>query len=250
MLVKAARILMVAAVIGGVVLCASAAIGNGGPNQNIVVVSYLANNAPTATTYNIQGDGKNTNVAGLSAYYDGIDNVSSILNANTYNRMPVGDWQLSMLNSTARSVRVNLTGAGLNGVTAPDLFNQGQGPGLPARLIENCTMIPLDITQIVMGQTIQCPGWFAFNTSDPNLSYGLGLNPTNDPMTTNLSIACVSNSATGHCNYWTVDPPAGGPAVGRLLQTVYSKSGKGTTTVLGYFNLTFHFEIDGRQTIK
>src|ERR1043166_2280088 len=104
MLVKAARILMVALVVGAVATSVWAAVGNGGKYQNIVVVSYLANSTATAT-YNVQGDGKNANAAGLSAYVDGLDSVSSILNANTYNMMPVGDWQLSMLSSTARTVR-------------------------------------------------------------------------------------------------------------------------------------------------
>ena len=241
MLVKAARILMVAAVIGGAVLAASGAIGNGGPYKNIPVASYLANGA-----YNIQGDGKNVNGAGASAYYDGIDNVDSILNANTYNRMPIGDWQLTMLSSPTRSVRVNLSGAGVAGAyTAPDLLNHGTG--LPARLIENCTKVLKDITAMTVGETMPCPAWFRFETGDPNLAYGLSLNSDLGFGVNDISIYCVSNGGNGRCNYWTFDPPAGGTAVAQLQQIVTTRKGA-TSTPIGYFNITFHFEVDERQS--
>jgi hypothetical protein len=238
---RATGSLMAALLIGCAFFAVGASAGKtSNVTQNITVTSYLANNAAGSSTYDIQGDGLNVlSNSSLSAYYDGVDNVTSILNANTYNHMPVGDWQLTMLQSTVRTVRIDLTGQGLNGAIAP----AGVGGAMPARLIEDCTKISLDITQMMAGQTIQCPAWFRLNTSNSNLYYGLSMNPGTDPGSTNVSISCVSNGGNGFCHYWTVDPPAGGPAVGELEQLLTSR-GKTTTTLLGAFNLTFHFEID------
>ena len=221
-------------------VCAYPAPGGGGPNQNIVVISYLANNAAGSTTYNVQGDNSNLKTGTLlSAYYNNIDNVSSILNANTYNRMPVGDWQLTMLSSTVRSVRIDLTG---HGVTGTEVVPSDLGGAMPARLIENCTEIKLDITQMIAGTTIQCPAWFRFNTSNSNLWYGLGMNPTNAPGTNMVSIACLRNGSNGFCNYWTVDPI--GSSTIAQLQKITAFRGGTQSTPLGNFYLTFHFEIE------
>lgn len=232
-----------------VCIAAGPATAAGGISQtkNITVNSYVAYNSGGTATYNVQGDGTNplisaSNGAAMSAYINGVDNVTSILTANTWNHLPPGDWQLDMLQSTARRVNIDLTNAGLNGAVAPSDLH---GP-LPARLQENCTKVNLDITQMVAGQTYLCPAWLRFNPPTNAYYYGLSLNPSVDATMTNVSIYCVSIGRNGFCHYWTVDPPTGAPATAQLQKIVSTKSGF-TTTDLGYFNLTFHFEIDETQ---
>jgi hypothetical protein len=247
--VKAARPLIVGMLAAWLCSLPSVAASKnaGGANQSIPVVSYVANNPAGSTAYDIQGDGSNATSsasnANLSAYFNNVDSVTSILNANTFNSMPVGDWQLTTLSSTVRTVRIDLTGQGLNGAVAPSCV----GGAMPARLIEDCTKAFKDITQMVYPSTITCPAWFRFNTSNTSLYYALNLNQSSDPTTTDVSITCLSNGRNGSCNYWTVDPIGGVPAIAQLQQISTAK-GHTTTTLLGDFNLTFHFEIDETQS--
>jgi len=60
----------------------------------------------------------------VGEYDDGQQGVISFLNANTYNHEPPGDWQLDLLSSTARTMRLMLSSAnaipvGQPGYTVP-----------------------------------------------------------------------------------------------------------------------------------
>ncbi len=235
------------------VVAALVTAGLAAHTSDISVTSYIADINNSGTPYYVQSDG----IAGLNGtrgeYDNGSQGVSSILTANTYNMLPPGDWQLSLLNSTTRTVTLTLTSANAVQTTA----NAGPLYGThsyPLKMQDDCTAIGYDPGTMTAGQIVQCP--FDINqipSGQAGVTYSLAMTGSwaSAPESTFVQIQCNTVGANGYCNDWFVDPipvtnPDGstspGTAIARLNEHI---SVHGGTQVVdeGDFYLTFHFHI-------
>lgn len=230
------------------------------PNPNVPVTTYLSDSDTSGTAYYIQSDGQAGQVNGVTGEYDnGYQSVTSVLNANTYNSLPPGDWTLDLLSSSLRTMRLTLSSLneiqpGQPGYTvAPNPPFLGPN-SLVSRFAEYCTAIGLDIgTMTAVNQTIQCPAIFRFdwNSSTYYRVYMTGSWSTfNAPETTYVQIQCNGLGTNGYCNDWYIDPiPVSngdgtfspGQAIGRLV--AITTRGTGTYTNEGDFYMTFHVHV-------
>lgn len=256
------RSLVVACVVGSVMAMAALAGAAGKPSSNVPVTTYVNDSNASGNSYYIQSDGQLGPVNGAVGEYDnGYQNVSSYLNANTYNKLPPGDWTLDLLSSTVRTMRLTLSSAneiqpGQTGYTvAPNPPFVGTNP-VVSRFAEFCTAIGLDMGTMTVNQTIQCPAIFRFswNSGSEYRVYMTGswsAPGQTAPETTDVQIQCNSVGANGYCNDWYVDPiPVSngdgtfspGQAIGRLTAAV---STRGSTTFVndGDFYMTFHVHV-------
>lgn len=232
-------------------LALAAAPGSG----NIPVTSYVADANANAVAYYVQSDGLAGPISGVIGEYDnGYQGVTSILNANTYNHEPPGDWQLDLLSSTVRTMRLTLSSTnaipvGQPGYTvAPTPPFQGTDY-VVSKFEEKCTAISLDVgTMNQVGQTITCPAIFRFNLGSTGYRvYMTGSWGGFAPESTQVPIQCNSLGANGYCKDWFVDPipvvnadgtTSPGTAIGRLT-TITKRSDVND----GGFYMTFHVHI-------
>jgi hypothetical protein len=232
------------------------------PNANVPVTTYLTDADVSGAAYYIQSDGLAGPVNGMTGEYDNAyQNVTSFLNANTYNSLPPGDWTLDLLSSTVRTMRLTLNSVneiqpGQPGYTVPPNPPFLGTEPLISRFAEYCTAIGLDIgTMNTLNQTVQCPAIFRFNWNS-SLYYRVYMTGSWSapgqyaPETTYVQIQCNSLGTNGYCNDWYIDPiPVSngdgtfspGQAVGRLV--AITTRGTGTYTNQGNFSLTFHLHV-------
>jgi hypothetical protein len=232
----------------------------GKPPSNVPVTTYLSDFNATSTAYYIQSDGQAGPVNGVSGEYDnGYQNVTSVLNANTYNSLPPGDWTLDLLNSTVRTMRLTLSASneiqpGQPGYTVPPNPPFLGTDSLQSRFAEYCTAIGLDVGSMnAVNQTQQCPAIFRFNWNSSTYYrvYMTGSWSTfGAPETTYVQIQCNALGTNGYCNDWYIDPiPVSngdgtfspGQAIGRLV--AITTRGTGTSTNEGDFYMTFHLHV-------
>ncbi len=247
---------------GLIVLCVATLAFASKPSSDVPVTSYVSDANATGTAYYIQSDGQTGPVQGETGEYDdGYQNVSSYLNANTYNALPPGDWTLDLLSSTVRTMRLTLSS--LNEIL-PGQPGYTVAPNPPflatesvvSHFAEFCTAIGRDMgTMNAANQTIQCPAIFRFawNSSTYYRVYMTGSWSAPGqyaPETTYVQIQCKGVGTNGYCNDWYVDPiPVSngdgtfspGQAIGRLV-AVATKRG-GTSGNEGDFYMTFHVHV-------
>ncbi len=245
-------------VYGSILVLVATAAFAAKPNQNVSVTTYVSDVNGNGVAYYIQSDGLTGPVNRTMGEYDNNDqNVSSILNANTYNRLPPGDWTLDLLSSTSRTMQLTLNSdneiqPGQTGYTvAPNPPFTGT-MRVVAKFAEDCTAIGLDIgTMNVVNQTIQCPAIFRFNWNSSTY-YRVAMIGMwgNAPESTYVQIQCNSLGTNGYCNDWYVDPIpksngdgtfSPGQAIGRLV--AITTKGTGTETNEGDFYMTFHIHV-------
>lgn len=232
------------------------------PSANVPVTTYLGDANAGGVPYYLQSDGQTGPVNGATGEYDnGYQTVTSVLNANTYNSLPPGDWTLDLLSSTVRAMRLTLSSAneiqpGQPGYTVPANPPFLGTSSVVSRFAEFCTAIGLDMgTMTAVNQTIQCPAIFRFNWNS-STSYRLYMTGAWSapgqyaPETTYVQIQCNSLGTNGYCNDWYVDPiPVSngdgtfspGQAIGRLVAV--TTRGTGTYTNEGGFYMTFHVHV-------
>jgi len=241
------------------VLVATSAFA-GKPPSDAPVTTYLSDYNSAGAAYYIQSDGQAGPVNGVTGEYDnGYQNVTSVLNANTYNSLPPGDWTLDLLSSTARTMRLTLSSLneiqpGQPGYTVPPNPPFLGTDSLVSRFAEYCTAIGLDMgTMNAVNQTIQCPAIFRFNWNSSTYYrvYMTGSWSTfYAPETTYVQIQCNGLGTNGYCNDWYIDPIpisngngtfSPGQAIGRLVAITIR--GTGTATNEGDFYMTFHVHV-------
>lgn len=239
------------------VLIATAALA-AKPNPNVPVTTYVNDVNAGGFEYYIQSDGQVGPVNGVTGEYDNNDqNVISVLNANTYNQLPPGDWTLDLLSSSARTMTLTLDSSneiqsGQAGYTVPPNPPFTGTVRVTAKFEEKCTAIGLDIgTMNVANQTIQCPAIFRFNWNNSTY-YRVAMIGAwgNAPESTYVQIQCNKLGANGYCNDWYIDPIpisngdgtfSPGQAIARLI-AVFTKV-TGTETNEGDFYMTFHVHV-------
>src|SRR3974390_1927804 len=140
------------------------------PPSDVPVTTYLSDSNSSGVAYYIQSDGQDGPVHGAIGEYDhNYQSVISVLNANTYNGLPPGDWTLDLLSSTSRTMRLTLSSLneiqpGQTGYTVPPNPPFLGPTSLVSRFAEYCTAIGLDMgTMNAVNQTIECPAIFRFN---------------------------------------------------------------------------------------
>jgi hypothetical protein len=232
------------------------------PSSDVPVTIYISDHNAVSVPFYIQSDGQAGPVHGAVGEYDnGYQNVTSVLNANTYNSLPPGDWTLDLLGSTVRTMRLTLSSLneiqpGQSGYTVPPnppFF--GTSESLVSKFAEFCTAIGLDMgTMTAANQTIQCPAIFRFdwNSSTYYRVYMTGSWNASEyaPETTYVQIQCNGLGTNGFCDDWYIDPiPVSngdgtfspGQTIGRLV--AITTRGTGTYTNEGDFNFTFHIHV-------
>ena len=228
------------------------------PNPNVPVTTYVSDVNAGGIDYYIQSDAQVGPVNGVTGEYDNnYQNVVSVLNANTYNQLPPGDWTLDLLSSSVRTMTLTLDPSneiqpGQPGYTVPPNPPFLGTKLLPATFAEYCTAIGLDIgTMNAVNQTIQCPAIFRFNWNSSTY-YRVAMMGAwrNAPESTYVQIQCNQLGANGYCNDWYIDPiPVSngdgtfspGQAIARLIAV--STKGTGTETNEGDFYMTFHVHV-------
>lgn len=225
--------------------------------SGIPVTSYMSDLNSSGIAYYVQSDGQAGPLNGAVGEYDnGYQNVTSILNANTYNHEPPGDWQLILLNSTLRTMRLTLSSAnavppGQPGYTVPANPPFHGTDSLVSKFEEKCTAIYLDMgTMNQVGQAFNCPAVFRFNWGSSYYRVWMtGSWGGYAPESTQVHIQCNGLGTNGYCNDWFIDPipvvnadgtTSPGQAIGRLV----SPSGRaGAEVDYGDFYMTFHVHI-------
>jgi hypothetical protein len=201
--------------------------------------------------YTVQSDG-----GGL--YFDGIDNVTSILTVNGYNGIPNGDWQFNKpvvkrkQRVNGRNMSISLNQADAVQIGDPHYTAPAMPPFWGTEVVYaysevKCTFLNKSMLTMAANTTMTCPLLIDFFYGDPEVQYGL--NPAhsfnNFPENTDAQITCESAGSDG-CNAWSIDPypnpaPYGGrdpvEAVGRLVPH------PDLTVNDGDFYMRFHFHI-------
>ena len=229
------------------------------PSADVPLTTYLSDFNATGTAYYVQSDGQAGPARGVAGEDDNnYQNVISVLNANTYNGLPPGDWTLDLLSSTSRTMRLTLSSLneiqpGQPGYTVPPNPPFLGTTSLVSRFAEYCTAIGLDLgTMTAVNQTIQCPAIFRFDWNS-SLYYRVYMTGTwggSAPESTYVQIQCNGLGTNGYCNDWYIDPIpmsngdgtfSPGHAIGRLV--AITTKGTGTFTNEGDFYMTFHIHV-------
>jgi hypothetical protein len=201
------------------------------PKASDIAVITTISDSDAEHSYTVGSDGG-------GAYFDGVDNVISILTVNGYNGIPNGDWQFNKP-VVKRKQRVNGRNMTIS-LNAADAVQIGDphytAPAIPpfwgtetvyAYAEVKCTFLNKSMLTMAANTTMTCPLLIDFFYGDPEVQYGL--NPAhsfnNFPENTDAQITCESEDSGG-CNAWSIDPyanpdPYGGrdpvEAVGRLV---------------------------------
>ena len=224
-------------------------------SPNVPVTSYVSDVNASQIPYYIQSDAHAGPVNAVSGEYDNAyQSVISILNANTYNHEPPGDWQLNLLSSTIRSMRLTLSSLnevplGQPGYTVPATPPFWGTANLVSKFEEKCTAIYLDMgTMNQIGQTIACPAIFRFDLGGATYRvYMTGSWGGAAPESSQVQIQCNALGTDGYCDDWFVDPipvvkadgtTSPGQAIGRLTTL-----GKRSDINDGDFYMTFNVHI-------
>lgn len=227
-------------------------------SPSIPVTTYLSDLNSTGTAYYIQSDSEAGPLHGLIGEYDnGLQNATSILNANTYNHQPPGDWQLDLLSSAVRTMRLTLGSVneiqpGQPGYTVPPNPPFQGTLNVVSKFEEKCTGLSLDMgTMNKVGQTFNCPAVFRFNWSS-TVFYRVimaGSWGGAQPETTQVQIKCNSLASNGFCNDWFIDPipvtnPDGTTSPGQTIARLIAVSTHGgSETNEGDLYMTFHVHV-------
>ena len=221
---------------------ASAAGCKGGSGRtDIPVTTTIVDLDAAGNLYTISSDGK-------GSYLNGVDNVTSILTANTYNCQPPGDWQFNkpftvkgktVTSNRKVGVSLNTSDAIVEGdphflVPANPAFWGTQI--LTAQSEVKCSLVFVSMGQMAPGTARTCPLLFAFTTAD-GIQYGLhpAYSFTGYPETTDVQVSCNSADSAG-CNDWFIEPIGSLKAVGR-----HTHSGAGDN--LGDFYMRFKIHV-------
>jgi hypothetical protein len=177
----------------------------GQQRTNISVTTEVIDLDPSGNLYTISSDGG-------GSYLNGVDGVTSILTANTYNCVPTGDWQFNkpftVKGKTVYSSRK--MGVSLNTTDAIQPLD-------PHYTVT--ANPPFWGTQILRAQAqIECS--FVNITTTDGVQYGLS--PAHSfngfPETTDAQVSCNSADSAG-CNDWFIEPIGSLQAVGRLTSS-------------------------------
>ena len=244
-----------------ILLVASLAFA-GKPPSDVPVTAYLSDSNLLGSAYYIQSDSQLGPVHGAIGEYDNnYQSVSSVLNANTYNALPPGDWTLDLLSSSLRTMRLTLSSLNEIQPGQPGYTVTPNPPflgtdSLVSRFAEYCTAIGLDMgTMNAVNQSIQCPAIFRFNWNSSTyyrvyMTGSWSAPGQFAPETTYVQIQCNTLGTNGYCNDWYIDPIpttngdgtfSAGQAIGRLVGI--TTKGTGTPTNDGDFYMTFHVHV-------
>lgn len=193
----------------------------GQQRTNISVTTNVIDLDPTGNLYTISSDGG-------GSYFNGVDGVTSILTANTYNCVPTGDWQFNksswvkgktVYSNRRMGVSLNPQDAVQPGdphYTAPADPPFWGTQVLRAQAEVKCSLVYVSMMTIAPNTAVTCPMVFAFTTTD-DIQYGLSPAQSFNhfPEVTDAQVSCNSADAAG-CNDWFIEPIGSLQAVGRL----------------------------------
>jgi hypothetical protein len=222
-----------------VVLPRASFAGNPHGTSDIPVTTILGDVDSNGLSVIIGSDGK-------GPYYNGVDNVTSVLAAAAYNGLGNGDWQFNKGGSTIRVSNYTFNQADAVQPGDPHYLEAANPPYWGSQLVEShmevkCTFVNNSMLTMTAGTTFTCPMVTSF-TWNSSTYYGLqpAFSFTHDAETTDVQVHC-NTADSGGCNDWFIDPINLGEAVGRLVKHVTVH--KDTATDEGDFYMRFHFHI-------
>jgi len=177
--------------------------------SDVPVTTYLSDLSSSGIAYYTQSDGQAGPVNGMAGEYDNsYQTVTSVLNANTYNHEPPGDWTLDLLSSQLRKMRMTLSSLneiqpGQPGYTVSSAQSAFFGNGFAG--VPVCGILHSRWSGYGdVNQTIQCPAIFRFdwNSSTYYRVYMTGswsAPAQYAPETTYVQIQCNSLGTNGYC---------------------------------------------------
>jgi hypothetical protein len=202
----------------------------------VTSVLQLTGDLTQSTNYRIEGDG-------LGPYYNGVDSVTSIIQAANCTGGVTGDWELNAIDSTTRPFLIDLRQPVPNS-GAQQIFTYQY---VPARVIVKCGYYAISggFPAMSLNQTLSCPAFvhFTYAGTDYRLSMTSNGQPSY-PETNDVQVSCRAvNSSTNKCAAWTVFPitQAGGAVQSIARLEKFGKSG--SLTNFGDFYTTFLFNV-------
>jgi len=201
---------------------ASGCPSGGKQRTDISVTTNVVDFDPAGNPYTISSDGG-------GSYPNGVNGVTSILTANTYNCVATGDWQFNkpfsakghtVFSGRKMGVSLNTSDAIVPGdphYTAPANPPFWGTQILNAYAEVKCSLLNISMGTMTANTAATCPMIFSFFAPD-GVQYGL--NPAQSfnhlPEVTDVQVACNSADAAG-CNDWFIEPIGSLQAVGRLV---------------------------------
>jgi hypothetical protein len=194
----------------------------GQQRTNISVTTEVIDLDPGGNLYTISSDGG-------GRYLNGVDGVTSILTANTYNCVPTGDWQFnkpfSVKGKTTYSSR--RMGVSLNTSDAivpgdPHYTAPANPPFWGTQVLRSyaevkCSLVNVSMMTLAPNTAVTCPTLFAFYTeSDQKYALSPAYSFNHYPEVTDAQVSCNSADSAG-CNDWFIEPIGSLQAVGRLV---------------------------------
>src|SRR5262245_58377247 len=195
----------------------------GGRNRSdISVTTEVVDFDPAGNPYTISSDGR-------GSYFNGVDGVTSIFTANTYNCVPTGDWQFNkpflVKGKTAYSNR--RMGVSLNPSDAvqpgdPHFTVAATPPFWGTQVLRayaevKCSYVNVSMMTIAANTAVTCPTLFAFFTAtDERYALSPGYSYFQYPEITDAQVSCNAADSAG-CKDWYIEPIGSLQAVARLV---------------------------------
>ena len=195
-----------------------------GPARDTPATTTFQSSDGSGTFFRIQSDG-------LGSYRNGIDSVSSVIQA-------IGDWQIDTKSSTLRKAYIDF-GDPVNPGDATAPFSSAQ---VPFRLISKCLDSGIKMQSFVLNQSVNCPLSLTFDYGAS--SYAVRMNSAN-PGTELVNWKCLAVSS-GKCVNWRMTPgivQADGQrkARGQLIRIGTGK--RDPDQILGQFYFAFQIDV-------
>jgi hypothetical protein len=198
----------------------------------------LTGDVTQSTNYLIEGDG-------LGSYFNGVDSVSSIIQAANCTGGVAGDWILDTLSSPTRTFLIDLRQP-VPASNAQPIFTYQY---VPSRVIVKCGGYANSggFPAMSLNQTLSCAAFVSFQWGGTKyrLSMTSGANVQTDySETNNAQVSCTALSfSSNQCAAWTVFPitQPGGSVQNVARLEKFGNGGK--ITNLGDFYTTFLFNV-------
>jgi hypothetical protein len=201
---------------------ASAGCPGGGNRNDISVTTEVIDLDPSGNPYTFASDGG-------GKYFNGVDGVTSILTANTYNCVKTGDWQFNkpgtkrgkpLYSNRKMAVSLNTFDAIVAG--DPHYTVDATPPFWGTQTLNafgevKCSYVNVSMGQMAANTATTCPTLFAFfMPNDDKWALSPGYSYFGYPEITDAQVSCTAADAQG-CKDWLIEPIGSLQAVARLV---------------------------------
>jgi hypothetical protein len=166
---------------------------------------------------------------GGGVYPHGVNGVTSILTANTYNCVKTGDWQFNKPGSkkgqpvySGRKMAVSLNTLDAVQPGDPHYTVDATPPFWGTQILNafgevKCSLVNVSMGQMAANTAATCPTLFAFfMPNDDKWALSPAYSFNHYPEVTDAQVSCVAADSAG-CKEWYIEPIGSLQAVGRLV---------------------------------